>query len=325
MVQLTLFAKENTNMDSILSHYNYLFLIFGCTLILVFLIKLLQQRLKHVLNALYVAVITAFLVISFSSFAVFLYQKNVLNVSDQIRDVVRKNNRAKTNRLIAQDKTSVTEIKAMVMREAQKYHQLKKQGFVSIPNQSILLPIYNDAYSNTGLNAGANYANRSQDDPQGEKLPIMGQGNYGLAAHNFNDGHTGFSGLQESTNHDKPYFENGQLKKSCWLNGADVLLANNLGIYRYVIDGQDTVKETDTKILNATQTPKLTIISCLFPAVKYRIITNAKLVNTYTWSHAPKKYIDQFNLKIQTTNAHVNWYNPGVEEGANGDAGGTKK
>ncbi|WP_446863878.1 hypothetical protein [Leuconostoc citreum] len=105
------------------------------------------------------------------------------------------------NKKIRADNTSVVTIQKMVMRKAQTEQRLKKQGFVSIPSQGILLPIYNDAYSTAGLNAGANYANRSQNDLEGDKIPIMGQRNYGLAAHNFNDGRTGFSRLQESTNH----------------------------------------------------------------------------------------------------------------------------
>ncbi|WP_276509303.1 hypothetical protein [Weissella diestrammenae] len=38
----------------------------------------------------------------------------------------------------------------------------------------------------------------------------------------------------------------------------------------------------------------------------------------------PQKLVGYFNLKVQATNARASWFNPGVEEGVNGDAGGTK-
>lgn len=152
----------------------------------------------------------------------------------------------------------------------------------------------------------------------------MGQGNYGLAAHNFNDGVTGFSGLQQVINQNAPYISNGQLKGSSWLNGTSVLLANNKGLYQYEITGQDTVKNTDVSVLDPTKNAQLTIISCLFPSTQYRIITHADLKHTYTWENAPQSVVSRFNLQVYNTNARVSWWNPGVEEGANGDQGGTK-
>ncbi|MGO2539398.1 MAG: class A sortase, partial [Leuconostoc mesenteroides] len=50
----------------------------------------------------------------------------------------------------------------------------------------------------------------------------------------------------------------------------------------------------------------------------------AELKKTYTWRNAPEKLVSEFNLKVRNTNARVSWWNPGIEEGANGDAGGTK-
>ena len=82
------------------------------------------------------------------------------------------------------------------MKQTHANEGLTKQGFVSVPTVGILQPIFNNAYTNGGLNAGANYANRSEVDPDGKNKPKMGVGNYGLASHNFNDGITGFSALQ---------------------------------------------------------------------------------------------------------------------------------
>lgn len=218
--------------------------------------------------------------------------------------------------------TARQRIAKMVMRNAANgYH---KQGFVAIPTRSILLPIYDDAYSVAGLNQGANYANRSADDPNGTNMPVMGQGNYGLAAHNFNDGHTGFSALQKNRSQNAPYLQNGQPGSSDWLQGQKVYLANGTHIYTYTITGQDLVKPSDVSVLNATKHAKLTIISCLFPDTNYRIITHATLTQSATWANASDRTVGYFDLTNQATNAHAAWFNPGTEEGVNGDAGGTK-
>ncbi|AEJ23440.1 sortase (surface protein transpeptidase) [Weissella koreensis KACC 15510] len=221
-------------------------------------------------------------------------------------------------------KVDRTQIKKMVMRDQNKTDKFEKVGFVAIPSQAILLPIYNDAYSVDGLNLGADYANRYAQDPLGKNIPVMGQGNYGLAAHNFNDGKTGFSGLQEDLNNDAPYLVNGQLGESDWLNGQFVYMANEKGIYRYTITNQVAKEETASDVLAPTEKSTLTIVSCLFPTISKRIITQADLTKSYTWEQAPDKIVGYFNLKVQNTNARADWFNPGTEEGANGDAGGTK-
>ncbi|KRN75301.1 hypothetical protein IV73_GL000464 [Weissella kandleri] len=216
------------------------------------------------------------------------------------------------------------QVKKMVMRDQNPNDRFTKQGFVAIPSRAILLPIYDDAYSEQGLDLGADFANRTHEDSKGTKVPVMGQGNYGLAAHNFNDGQTGFSALQEHLNQNHPYIQNGRLNGSNWLNGNKIYLANADGIYEYVIRGQKTVQKDDVGVLDPSQNAQLTIISCLFPSTEYRIVTSADLVHNYSWETAPKQVIGYFNLKVQNTHARADWYNPGTEEGANGDAGGTK-
>lgn len=205
----------------------------------------------------------------------------------------------------------------LVMKPTHQNIGLKKQGFVAIPEKGILLPIFNDAYSNTGLDWGANFANRTSQDPNGTHLPQMGKSNYGLAAHNFNDGKTGFSALQEHINSDTPYLENGQRRKNNWLDGKPIYLANHTGIYKYTITSQKLVDQTNTTVLNPTKKARVTVVSCLFPSTNFRIITNARLAHHYSWQSAPAKDVNYFNLKKQPTNAHASWYNPGPEEGAN--------
>lgn len=209
-----------------------------------------------------------------------------------------------------------------LMRQTQP--GLQKQGFVSVPQVGILEPVFNDAYSEKGLKAGASYANRNEVDPQGKQVPVMGQGNYGLASHNFDDGLTGFSGLQQHYKDDAPYLVDGQRYENNWLNGKPIYLANAKGIYKYKITKQVLVTADDVSVLNPTQTAQVTIITCLFPSTQYRIITTGYLTKTYTWKKAPSRVVNYFDLTKQPTNAHVDWFNPGTEEGSNGDAGGTK-
>lgn len=209
-----------------------------------------------------------------------------------------------------------------LMRDTQP--DLQKQGFVSVPQVGILEPIFDDAYSKKGLNAGANYANQTQNDPQGKQTPVMGQGNYGLASHNFDDGLTGFSGLQQHYKDDAPYLVDGQRHENKWLNGKPIYLANDKGIYKYRIAKQTLVTADDVSVLNPVQSAQVTIVTCLFPSTQYRIITTGYLTKTYTWEKAPSHVVRYFDLTKQPTNAHADWFNPGTEEGSNGDAGGTK-
>ena len=266
--------------------------------------------------------ITASLLILIAFFC-YSYQKNFWLIGtniDQLTQKVTQNDKGVKKRY-TNDHRQI--IKNMVMRQAVK--GFDKQGFIAIPSLSILEPIYNDAYSTAGLNNGAAYANRSAQDPTGRQQPIMGQGNYGLAAHNFNDGKTGFSALQEYRNVDAPYLKNGKMLSSKWLNGTKVYLANQSGIYVYTVTKQETHNKNDIAVLNNTKQPRVTIVSCLFPSTDYRIITTAKLQKELTWQQASDKIISYFDLEIRDTNTHADWFNPGAEEGANGDSGGTVK
>lgn len=251
-----------------------------------------------------------------------MYKNNIFSVQTKILPIIQTYNRKKNTYEVSLDKTSRAEIAQMVMRQA--VTGLDKQGFVAIPSLNILLPIYTDAYSKKGLDAGADYANKSAADTEGLNTSIMGKGNYGLAAHNFNDGQTGFSALQKKINHDWPYIQDKKLKGSDWLNSKNILLANAHGIYNYKITGQTVVTPKTVSVIDRTKKAKVTIIRCLFPSSNYRIITHGQLSEAYTWKNAPRKFVNEFNLKVKYTNAHAEWWNPGIEEGANGDKGGTK-
>ncbi|MDF8373491.1 class A sortase [Weissella paramesenteroides] len=260
-------------------------------------------------------------IIILCSISYICYQQNWFDVHNKIVQEIR------AHKVVIEDNKKMSlvdrnRIRQRLMRETQT--DLKKQGFVSIPVVSILEPIFNDAYSEKGLQAGANYANRSRVDPTGRQVPVMGEGNYGLASHNFDDGLTGFSGLQQNYQNDSPYLVNGRRQKSNWLNKQAIYLANSDGIFEYRIKQQRLVKADDVSVLDPSQKAQVTIITCLFPSTAYRITTIGQLKKSYTWAKAPGRIINYFDLTKQKTNAHVDWYNPGVEEGVNGDAGGTK-
>lgn len=260
-------------------------------------------------------------IIILCSISYICYQQNWFDVHNKIVQEIR------SHRVVVDDNKKMSlvdrkRIRQRLMRETQT--DLKKQGFVSIPVVGILEPIFNDAYSEKGLQAGANYANRSSIDPTGKQVPVMGQGNYGLASHNFDDGLTGFSGLQQNYQNDSPYLVDGRRQKSNWLNKQAIYLANSDGIFEYRIKQQRLVKADDVSVLDPSQKAQVTIITCLFPSTAYRITTIGQLKKSYTWDKAPGHIINYFDLTKQKTNAHVDWYNPGVEEGVNGDAGGTK-
>lgn len=250
------------------------------------------------------------------------YQKNWFGIHNQIVQEIRSRKVQVDDRHKKIYLNKRQQIKQRLMRETQP--GLKKQGFVSVPTVGILEPVFNDAYSEKGLQAGANYANRSREDPTGQKIPVMGQGNYGLASHNFDDGLTGFSGLQQNYQDDEPYLVNGRRQTNDWLNHKAIYLANDDGIYEYRIKQQRLVKSDDVRVLDETKQPQVTIITCLFPSTSYRIITAGYLKHSYSWKKAPNQVMQYFDLTKQKTNAHADWYNPGVEEGVNGDAGGTK-
>ena len=243
------------------------------------------------------------------------YQENTLNIRGTIqREELKQRVKVSNEKITQPERQAIVD---RVMKETHRDEGLHKQGFVSMPLLGILQPIFDNAYSEVGLDAGANYANRTVDDPDGDQVPVMGQGNYGLASHNFNDGKTGFSALQERLNQDAPYLVDGQLKGSDWLNGQPIYMANRSGIYEYKVTGQSLVNKGDTDVLRQTQSPQLTIISCLFPSTQYRIITKASLDKKWEWHNAPDKVVHYFDLTVQKTNAHASWFNPGEEEGVN--------
>lgn len=192
------------------------------------------------------------------------------------------------------------QIAGKISAQDQSAKGLTKQGFVAIPKLSILLPIYDNAYSAVALNVGANTAQK------GTPVPTMGQGNYTLAAHNWDNGYTAFSALQQKLNQNAPYYQNGQAGNSSWLNGQSIYLANGDGVFTYQITGQVGVDENDGSVLNPDDRDddkaKITIITCLFPDTTKRIITNAKFMKFESWADASNDEVGYFDTKKQKIN-----------------------
>lgn len=211
-----------------------------------------------------------------------------------------------TNKVLTQKQGTYSKkerqaLKEAVIKQDQQGNNLTKQGYVTIPKLSILLPIYDNAYSKVALDKGANTIQK--DNP----VPVMGQGNYTLAAHNWDNGYTGFSALQQKLNQNAPYEDsNGKLGTSSWLDGTKIYLANANGIYTYKVTGQTTVDQNDGSVLNTEDRidskAKLTIVTCLFPDTTKRIITNAKYVKFVSWDKAKSEELGYFDLKKQKTN-----------------------
>ncbi|GAP00573.1 class A sortase [Fructobacillus ficulneus] len=209
-----------------------------------------------------------------------------------------------TKKLLTQKKTynasARKKIASHVGENDQTGYKINKQGFVAIPKLSILLPIYDNAYSLKALDVGADTAQK------GTPVPTMGQGNYTLAAHNWDNGYTGFSALQQHLKQDAPYYQSGQMGTSDWLNGEKIYLANTDGIYTYEITGQKGVDQNDGSVLDVNNRDQgqamLTIITCLFPDTTKRIITNAKFTKFESWSKASNQEVGYFDTKTQKTN-----------------------
>ena len=232
------------------------------------------------------------------------YQQNWFGIHNQIVQEIRSRKVQVDDRHKKIYLNKRQQIKQRLMRETQP--GLKKQGFVSVPTVGILEPVFNDAYSEKGLQAGANYANRSREDPTGQKIPVMGQGNYGLASHNFDDGLTGFSGLQQNYQDDEPYLVNGRRQTNDWLNHKSIYLANDDGIYEYRIKQQRLVKSDDVRVLDETKQPQVTIITCLFPSTSYRIITTGYLKHSYSWKKAPNQVLKKALMAMLVAQKQLN-------------------
>lgn len=163
----------------------------------------------------------------------------------------------------------------------------QRLGTIAIPKLSIRLPIYDQPYNAAALKIGAQQIKARK--AKTEIDTTIGTGNFILAAHNYADGKTMFSALQQMANKDAPYLVNDQLGHNDWLNGSKLYLANDRGVYEYRIDDQYTVKKDDLNVLQNTDDAVVNIVTCLYPSDEYRIITHASLVKQWDWQTVPNR------------------------------------
>lgn len=272
-------------------------------------------------SSLIVLIISGVLLVA--SLVVFMYSKNAFNV----REAQARAKIAEVVLPIQLEERDLEKnrgnIRTSIMRQSQKDNNITKQGFVSIPELGILLPIFDDAYSEASLSDGANIVKTEDEKSKTLKSQIENYNVFYLAGHNYNDGVTAFSALQETMNDNYPYLVNGNPNSNDWLKGKKLYLADDEYIYEFEIGIQETISGNDWSIAKGDTKYSLKLISCLYPNSAYRIITNASLITKYSWGNVPLEVLNYFDLQRQSTNAYPA-FTEQVEEGANGSAGGTR-
>lgn len=227
----------------------------------------------------------------------YAYTQNIGNLQQTI---VNRNRKSKAKLANEQMKIDPSAIRRKVVNNQYQNKHWQKLGNIVIPNLQISLPIYNQPYNQDALKIGAQQL-KSVNNQNIEIDNSMGNGNYILVAHNYNDGKSMFSALQQYSNKDEPYFVNHKLGTNNWLNGAVIYLANDQGVYQYTIDNQQTINEDDLSVRKNNSQATLNIITCLFPSDTYRIDTQAHLTKKWSWNSAPNdvlKCLNQpYNLK----------------------------
>lgn len=237
-----------------------------------------------------IAIILAMLWIG--SIGFFLYSINAFNWRSQIV----KQTRAPIRTAQSADTKTIQKIKALASDN--DVNKLQKRGLISIPSIGIFEPVYNDAYSDYGLKYGANQVMNNN----ATTLPDFGVNNLVIASHNYSNGKTGFSPLQQNVNRNDPYIINGIAKTNHWLDSKPVYLANSQGVYVYQITEQHIAKLSNREPLNQSKHAELTLLTCLEPNDSFRLITKAKLTEAYPWNKAPKTIINYFNPEINQMN-----------------------
>lgn len=249
-----------------------------------------MRKLKTLANILLVIGIIATLV----SGSFWLYSRNNFGLRQRVVRMQRKQLKTATS-------TSVNRIASEVMDNQYAGNNWHRMGTIVVPKLSIVLPIYDQPYDQEALKTGAQIIHPQNGHGQAVDT-AMGNGNLILVAHNYNDGHTMFSALQQHINQNEPYLINGRLGNDDWLNGQKVYTANDQGIFEYVIDSQTAVSQDDLSVVKGHHKNELNILTCLYPADHYRIATHAILNRHWTWSKAPSNVVGYFDTRMNSYN-----------------------
>lgn len=216
---------------------------------------------------------------------IFAYNKNVLGIKQTIGE---KNQ---------QDMLSKVNITAQEVAQVKTQSKKVKVGTIAIPKLGILLPIDNQPYNTKALKQGA-----QQMETNGNHWDTLGKGNFIVVGHNFANGYQYFSALQQNTNSNYPYLQNGQVINNKWLNGQHIYIATQNQIFDFKIDNQKTIKKDDYQVLSDSAYPEINLITCLEPNDNYRIVTHGILINTWNWQNAPTRIVSYFDLKCHHYN-----------------------
>lgn len=152
-------------------------------------------------------------------------------------------------------------------------NQVSVLGQILVPSVSIHLPI-NKGISNNSLLLGAGTMKPRQK---------MGRSNYALAGHHMINKSALFTPL--------------------WLyahKGTKVYLTDMKNIYVYKINVRKIISPYDTKVINNTKKPILTLITCNNSGSK-RLLLQGKLSKKLSMKNAPKKLVEYSKSK---TNNH---------------------
>lgn len=152
--------------------------------------------------------------------------------------------------------------------------KLPSIGEIAIPELNMNLPIVNGTNHNSMLvSAGTLKPNQ-----------IMGQGNYTLASH--------YSNAYNETLLFSPLKHARQ--------GMKVYLTNGSTIYQYKITEIQTVEPTALEVLNETEYPSITLITCETVDATHRRIVKGVLEREIPSEHATSDIKAAFNIPFKT-------------------------
>lgn len=247
--------------------------------------------------------------------AFYFYNMNTFNVKSSVITIEKSLSPVEVNVEELESTKDLSEVKELVMKQTQSDKGLVKLGYLSIPKLQILIPIFDKGDAESNLLVGGGLTGQWNTDTQKLENAVFGIGNFSIAGHNFNDGKTAFSPLQQNINLNQPYLDGNEFKTNNWLNGTDLYLTNGEMIYKYIIENQFIVNYDNLTPMKVNKEHHyVTLITCLFPADTLRIITPAFYVGKYEWNDSAKEVISLFDLRNQKTNATLN---DAVEEGVN--------
>lgn len=230
------------------------------------------------------------------STGIYAYQRNTFHLKQAVVTSTREP--LNTTDVNVEDKIDNSFIKDFVMKNDET--GLSRQGIIAIPDLGILLPIYNKPYDDNALKVGAQQLKALQN--QQETNATMGQGNLILVAHNYTDGKTVFSPLQQTSGQNYPYLIGRRTQDNHWLDNKKIYTANQNGFYEYTIDTQKTIPEYALDVRNDSVNSQINVITCLSPDSSFRIVTHGNKTNQWNYSNVPTQIANYFNLNKQKFN-----------------------